>query len=172
MNAMPDEFELSRRKALAALGTVGIASAGAGLGTSAFFSDQETFENTLLTAGTLDANVSWEEHYSDRSEDEAEHARMADGELVIDDHERFTNATLQEQFPDKPIKKELDQGTADSCDVPAGVPADLFELLSGYLDYPNDQCVFVCDSAGDCPPETTPDPVLDGSYWCGLCCAE
>jgi predicted ribosomally synthesized peptide with SipW-like signal peptide len=65
------DFELSRRKALAALGTIGVASAGAGLGTSAYFSDQETFENNQLTAGTLDLKMDWEEHYSDWSEDEA-----------------------------------------------------------------------------------------------------
>jgi predicted ribosomally synthesized peptide with SipW-like signal peptide len=63
-------FELSRRRALAALGTVGIASAGAGVGTSAYFSDTETFENNSLTAGELDLKVDWEEHYSDWSDDE------------------------------------------------------------------------------------------------------
>ena len=67
---MHDDFELSRRKALAALGTIGAASAGAGLGTSAYFSDQETFENNQLTAGELDMHIGWEEHYSDWSPDE------------------------------------------------------------------------------------------------------
>jgi predicted ribosomally synthesized peptide with SipW-like signal peptide len=63
---MTDEsFEISRRKALAALGTVGVASAGAGLGTSAYFSDTETFENNSLAAGTLDMGVSYSAHYSD-----------------------------------------------------------------------------------------------------------
>jgi predicted ribosomally synthesized peptide with SipW-like signal peptide len=65
-----DIFELSRRKALAGLGTIGAASAGAGLGTSAFFSDTETFEGNSLTAGTLDMVVAYEEHYSDWSDDE------------------------------------------------------------------------------------------------------
>src|SRR6056297_3451357 len=69
---MTDDFELTRRKALAALGSIGVASAGAGLGTSAYFSDQETFENNQLTAGTLDLKVDWEEHYSDWSADEGE----------------------------------------------------------------------------------------------------
>jgi predicted ribosomally synthesized peptide with SipW-like signal peptide len=67
-----DDFELSRRKALAALGTIGVASAGAGLGTSAYFSDQETFENNRLVAGELDLVMDWEEHYSDWSADEGE----------------------------------------------------------------------------------------------------
>jgi predicted ribosomally synthesized peptide with SipW-like signal peptide len=67
-----DRFHLSRRKALAALGTVGVASAGAGLGTSAYFSDQETFENNQLTAGTLDLGVGYSAHYSDWSDDEGD----------------------------------------------------------------------------------------------------
>jgi predicted ribosomally synthesized peptide with SipW-like signal peptide len=65
-------IELSRRHALAALGTVGAASAGAGLGTSAYFSDTEEFTGNTLTAGELDLVVDWEEHYSDWSDDEAE----------------------------------------------------------------------------------------------------
>jgi predicted ribosomally synthesized peptide with SipW-like signal peptide len=79
---MTEDFELSRRKALAALGTIGVASAGAGLGTSAYFSDQETFENNQLTAGTLDMKVDWEEHYSDWSPDEDD-APESDGSLDI-----------------------------------------------------------------------------------------
>jgi len=60
-------YNLSRRRVLAGLGAVGLASAGAGLGTSAFFSDQEDFENNQLQAGTLDVLVDWEEHYYDGS---------------------------------------------------------------------------------------------------------
>jgi len=118
-------IDLTRRKALAAIGSIGVASAGAGLGTSAYFSDQETFENNQLTAGTLDMKVSWEEHYSDWSEDEAEYAHMNDGDLVVDDREGFMNATLQEQFPDKQTRRELDAGTADPCEALADVPDDL-----------------------------------------------
>jgi len=63
---MTDErFDISRRKALAALGTIGVASAGAGLGTSAYFSDQETFQNNSLTAGTLDLVAAASSHYVD-----------------------------------------------------------------------------------------------------------
>ncbi|MEZ3117177.1 VWA domain-containing protein [Halobaculum sp. MBLA0147] len=63
---------LSRRNVLAGLGTIGAASAGAGLGTSAYFSDTEEFTGNSLTAGSLDLKVDWEEHYSDWSDDEAE----------------------------------------------------------------------------------------------------
>ncbi|MFW5938482.1 MAG: SipW-dependent-type signal peptide-containing protein [Halanaeroarchaeum sp.] len=56
-------FELSRRTALAALGGIGVASAGAGLGTSAYFSDGESFEHNTLTAGELDLKVDWQQTY-------------------------------------------------------------------------------------------------------------
>jgi predicted ribosomally synthesized peptide with SipW-like signal peptide len=56
---MPDKIELTRRRVLAGLGTVGVASAGAGLGTSAYFSDTESFENNTLTAGELNLVVDW-----------------------------------------------------------------------------------------------------------------
>jgi predicted ribosomally synthesized peptide with SipW-like signal peptide len=81
---MTDDFELTRRKALAALGTIGVASAGAGLGTSAYFSDQETFENNQLTAGELDMQVAATEYYSDWSADEARYAGMASDETSVD----------------------------------------------------------------------------------------
>lgn len=59
----PQLYSLSRRKMLAGLGAVGLASAGAGLGTSAYFSDEESFENNTLTAGTLDLRVRYEASY-------------------------------------------------------------------------------------------------------------
>jgi predicted ribosomally synthesized peptide with SipW-like signal peptide len=52
-------YRLSRRKALAGLGSVGLASAGAGLGTSAYLNDTESFENNTITAGTLDLLVGY-----------------------------------------------------------------------------------------------------------------
>jgi len=57
---MSEKYELSRRKALAALGTIGVAGAGAGMGTSALFTDEEEFENNQITAGTLDMAVTGE----------------------------------------------------------------------------------------------------------------
>ena len=65
MSQDDNKYKISRRKTLAALGTIGAASAGAGLGTSAWFSDRETFENNTITAGELDLKVDWEEHYYD-----------------------------------------------------------------------------------------------------------
>jgi predicted ribosomally synthesized peptide with SipW-like signal peptide len=65
-----NEIELTRRRILTSLGAVGIASAGAGLGTTAYFSDGEDFEGNALVAGELDLQMDWEEHYSDWSTDE------------------------------------------------------------------------------------------------------
>jgi predicted ribosomally synthesized peptide with SipW-like signal peptide len=50
-------IELTRRKILGSVGAVGAAGAGAGLGTSALFSDEESFSNNVITAGTLDMIV-------------------------------------------------------------------------------------------------------------------
>ncbi|QAU14039.1 hypothetical protein EKH57_15750 [Halorubrum sp. BOL3-1] len=60
---MDDKLRLSRRKMLAGIGVVGVASAGAGVGTSAFFSDEESFEDNTLTAGELDLLVDWQQTY-------------------------------------------------------------------------------------------------------------
>ena len=57
------QFNVSRRAVLAGLGTVGIASAGAGLGTSAYFSDQETFADNRVQAGRFDLKVDWQVTY-------------------------------------------------------------------------------------------------------------
>lgn len=58
------KIDITRRKVLGAVGAVGAAGAGAGFGTSALFSDTESFGNNSLTAGELDLKVDWEEHYS------------------------------------------------------------------------------------------------------------
>ena len=54
---------LSRRRVLGGIGAIGVASAGAGLGTTAFFSDEESFENNTITAGQLDLSVTWQQLY-------------------------------------------------------------------------------------------------------------
>jgi len=54
---MDDRIKLTRRKALAGLATVGAAGLGAGLGTSALFSDTESFDNNSIQAGRLNMQV-------------------------------------------------------------------------------------------------------------------
>ena len=56
-------FDISRRKLLGGLGAIGVASAGAGLGTTAYFSDQESFDGNTITAGQLDLSVTWQQLY-------------------------------------------------------------------------------------------------------------
>ena len=58
-----DKIGLSRRKMLVGLGAVGVASAGAGLGTTAYFNDTESFEDNTLTAGSLDLFVNYDASY-------------------------------------------------------------------------------------------------------------
>ncbi|MFD1644272.1 SipW-dependent-type signal peptide-containing protein [Haloarchaeobius litoreus] len=62
---MTDEHTtgLTRRRILGGIGAVGVASVGAGLGTSAYFSDTESFEGNSLTAGELDLKVGWQQVY-------------------------------------------------------------------------------------------------------------
>jgi predicted ribosomally synthesized peptide with SipW-like signal peptide len=143
------QFDISRRKVLAGLGTIGIASAGAGLGTTAYFSDQETFQNNQLTAGRLDLTVDWEEHYSDWSADEAEGlvnpVLMPSGfdgqdgyvpfptpiQPVLYVHEedidQFMDNTTLEAYPDAGNDRIQD-------DLEAYVPCDDFAQLSENLN--------------------------------------
>ena len=58
-----DKIGLSRRKVLAGLGAVGVASAGAGLGTTAYFNDTESFDGNTLTAGELDLKLDYKSTY-------------------------------------------------------------------------------------------------------------
>ncbi|MGQ4555642.1 VWA domain-containing protein [Halobellus sp. GM3] len=58
------EFDLTRRKVLGSIGAIGAASAGAGLGTSALFSDTESFEDNTLTAGELDLKLDYKATYA------------------------------------------------------------------------------------------------------------
>ena len=54
-----DNMNLSRRKILGATAAVGVAGAGAGVGTSALFSDEESFDDNSITAGELDLIVDY-----------------------------------------------------------------------------------------------------------------
>ncbi|MEF8786423.1 MAG: SipW-dependent-type signal peptide-containing protein [Haloarculaceae archaeon] len=73
-------IELTRRKILASMGAVGAAGAVAGMGTSAYFSDEESFTNNSLTAGELDLKVDWEEHYYNGKGSQADEATLVSGD--------------------------------------------------------------------------------------------
>ena len=59
MSDRNNQYRLSRRHVLAGLSGAGLASAGAGLGTSAYLSDTESFDGNTVTAGTLDLLVGY-----------------------------------------------------------------------------------------------------------------
>ncbi|WP_435318958.1 vWA domain-containing protein [Haloarchaeobius sp. TZWSO28] len=149
-----ENFEISRRKALAAIGTTGIAASGAGLGTSAFFSDEETFEDNVLQAGELDLKIDWEEHYSDWSDDESDGLMndilMQDPQdsayvglpnpsdpliwVHMDDLEQFMDNTAIDAYPDDDNDGSQDQDdignpvfpNADSiCETDSDLPTAL-----------------------------------------------
>jgi predicted ribosomally synthesized peptide with SipW-like signal peptide len=88
MTADKQLYNLSRRKVLGGLGAIGLASAGAGLGTSAYFNDTETFQGNELVAGTLDLKVDWQQKYYGPTEEwafvNAHPDHDNDGEQSID----------------------------------------------------------------------------------------
>jgi Ca-activated chloride channel family protein len=145
-------YELSRRKVLAGLGTVGAASAAAGLGTSALFSDTESFEDNTLTAGSLDLKVDWEEHYSypqvygfddpasgldvtrTEPEDTSSYTTLPAPENPMlwvheEDLDAYMDNTAIEAFPDPDddgVQESFDMGDVGSfCDDGADTPSDL-----------------------------------------------
>ena len=62
-NDNTNNIPLSRRSILGGLGAIGVASAGAGLGTTAFFSDSERFDNNTITAGAVELRMDWQQSY-------------------------------------------------------------------------------------------------------------
>ncbi|OTF08917.1 SipW-dependent-type signal peptide-containing protein [Halorubrum sp. SD612] len=109
-----DTIGLSRRKMLVGLGAVGVASAGAGLGTTAYFNDTETFENNTLTAGSLDLFV-----HVDYSEDQGSYAQYStesgtyiDGNVVGIEGQEIEGEPLSIQVSDL---KPGDSGEGEFC---------------------------------------------------------
>jgi predicted ribosomally synthesized peptide with SipW-like signal peptide len=81
---MTERYQLSRRKALAGLATIGAAGAGAGLGTSALFTDEEVTEDNVVKAGTQDMSVTAtpvaaNDEYLQLSSNPVDHATSIDG---------------------------------------------------------------------------------------------
>jgi predicted ribosomally synthesized peptide with SipW-like signal peptide len=140
-----DEHVLTRRKLLGGLGTVGVAAGLTGAGTTAYFSDEETFEDNQLVAGELDLKVGWQEVYSDWSSDETQGIsfEMVDGDVLpsgtvgfpsfdpmvavpTGDVETFLANAAVEAFPDSSDSSVQDVvASADVCDAYADTPEDL-----------------------------------------------
>ena len=153
---MADEKNsISRRNVLAGLGAIGVGGALAGAGTSAFFSDKETFKGNKLVTGELDLKVDWEEHYSDWSDDELEAvgewsmeprddlfgfpstAPTAEQSVFVENEQQFMHNTLIEAFPDQTKTTDPDPEDYDaSQEVIDDEICDLMADLDYVLDHP------------------------------------
>ncbi|MFC6752968.1 vWA domain-containing protein [Halorubrum tibetense] len=100
---------LSRRKLLGGLGAIGVASAGAGLGTTAFFSDEESFQDNTLTAGEFDLKMDYRMTYR------GGHGRLAE---------------LQANYPDATFVDEDMEPTDEDTGV------YLLDQVPGLENYP------------------------------------
>jgi predicted ribosomally synthesized peptide with SipW-like signal peptide len=156
-----DAFELSRRKALAGIGTIGVASAGAGLGTSAFFSDEENFEGNRLTAGSLDLKLDWEEHYSDWSEDEEDAVSdiiMAEpGTTLTDIPEDYTGLPTPENaliaIPTDEVGDFMDATALEA--YPDTDDNGIQDFPDGWED--PDSPNYICERGADTPEDLDPN---------------
>jgi len=147
-------IELSRRKILAGLGTVGAASAGAGLGTTALFSDEESVEDNTITAGTTNLIV------------EAGVASVSDG---LDDNGtvEIVDATNDGDGDDDTLTVDGTPDPALGLTVGDMLPGDSF-VIRVTVDVRNNPMYVsavlpgtdsVSDSEGDNPePEPMPGP--------------
>jgi predicted ribosomally synthesized peptide with SipW-like signal peptide len=143
---MTEEIELPRRKILAGLGAVGVGSAAGGMGTTAFFSDTESFQGNTMVAGELDLLVDWTEHYSDwmgaetdvtvsmtdPNDDSYTPVPTADfPQLWVQDKDEFQNKTSIEAFPDTGNNGIQDVIPSDNeCDYINGFLTDSGEWIS------------------------------------------
>ncbi|MFC5366393.1 SipW-dependent-type signal peptide-containing protein [Salinirubrum litoreum] len=117
-------LDITRRKILGAVGTVGVASVGAGLGTTAFFNDTESFGNNIVQAGELDLVIDFEEHYSGAAPaDDLEYVRYVDPDdanletdevgIPSQDNPLVAVNAAYSELPD-PVKAYMDASAIDS----------------------------------------------------------
>ena len=154
-----DNIKLTRRKILAR-GAVGAAGAGAGLGTTALFNDEESFEDNSLTAGELDLKIDWEEHYSfpqiygnddptldaqgeplnvtqTEPSDTSSYVGLPDPESPViwvheDDLDDYMSNTAIEAFPDPDNDGEQEIETGEFSYAPCDQGADLPDDLGTF----------------------------------------
>jgi len=160
---------LSRRKLLGAVGTVGAAAALGGVGTTAFFSDEEEFANNRLVAGSLDLKLDWEEYYADWSDDEV--AAVGDVLMAADSDQYL------ETYPDDYVGLPTPENALVA--IPEGDVGAFFDAAAteaypdtdddGRVDYPGgyDVCVHGADTPADLDPTADPnslDPSVDDAF--------
>ena len=121
-----NEFSISRRKALAGLGMIGVASAGAGLGTTAFFSDEEELQ-AEVQAGRMDLLLDyraeyypWEEYLNDVYPRGPDERFDTDGDGDIDQDDEFGPVYVVGQSPDLRYQNDEDTDGDNEVDNAAG----------------------------------------------------
>ncbi|MCT9096540.1 hypothetical protein [Haloarchaeobius sp. HME9146] len=137
--------QLTRRKVLAGLGTIGVAGAGAGLGTTAFYSDREVLEG-WLEAGRVDNILDFRSTYEpwDRYElhdvapedrpplvptdDEREVYLLAEGPAFLD----AEGNPLSDEFFASDVRTLDACSLADSTDLSIGLASEDFEILNAF----------------------------------------
>ena len=125
-NMADQKFDLSRRKILGATGAVGAAGVAAGLGTSALFSDEESFTNNEIQAGELNLVVDYDTSY-DFNDPEG------DGSGTIDGNPADYSYVLTDVKPG-------DSGTLVFCPKIVDNPGHLFVASAdGITNYENGQ---------------------------------
>jgi predicted ribosomally synthesized peptide with SipW-like signal peptide len=142
------KLSLSRRKLLGGLGAIGLAGAGAGLGTSALFSDEESFENNEIQAGELDLMI---DYYTSRDQ----------GRLGSDSQSGEVNGDGATVYTyDVVDLKPGDSGTLAFCPKVVDNPAYLSVSSSGVTDFENGQTEPEQDADDDNPFGISPAPDL------------
>lgn len=142
---MSDKYDLSRRKALLGLGTIGVASAGAGVGTSAYFSDKESFENSELNAGELNLIVDYHTYVNQGHA--TDYTRSTTGSGPID------GEPVSHEYDINDLKPG-DSGKLKFCPKVVGNPAWVWVGSDGVVDYEN----------GRTDPEQDVDETTGGNH--------
>lgn len=126
---MTDTFELTRRKALIGLGSIGAASAGAGLGTSALFSDQESFSDNSIQAGALDLFV---DYVTTVDQDGVDTGSTTNNGQIQGDGSAVKQYAIKDAKPG-------DSGFLAFCPKLVDNPGHLWVGTTGLTDYENGQ---------------------------------
>ncbi|SHH61571.1 SipW-dependent-type signal peptide-containing protein [Halobaculum gomorrense] len=145
-------IEFTRRKALLGLGTIGVAGAGAGVGTSALFSDEESFDDNSITAGTLDLVLD----YYTSVDSSAADAAVIDGGTV-------NNGQIQGGVSAQYVLNDVkpgDGGTLAFCPKVIDNPAYISVSSDGVTDFENGQTEPEQDADHDNPLDISPSPDL------------
>jgi len=144
---MSNQLSISRRTVLAGLGTIGIASAGAGLGTTAFFRDEESVA-AELQAGRLDILLDYRATYGTWLDQEGTDA-IVNGTAIEDPTDGAMQNYVVGQAPDwrnadgsmvsgptwATITNEVDACVyEDTTDIRAEVGEDGDYIVDGTID--------------------------------------